>query len=587
VSDFGSVLAMGGILIAGFLYVWRRERSQAAVYWAASWVAIYTAGLFATQPYTHPLSNALAIVLGESFAALLLAGAIAFAGRPVPRWLGWLAAAGAAGRVAWYFAAPRSLAWVSVAIAELPLLVLAAAIVWRTARARGAALPERMLAPAIAAIAVLDLVDAVERSTGPSPNALVGAWLATTLAVALLQIISLVERSLARERLLMLELDQARKLETLGRLAGGVAHDFNNQLMAILGNAELLRERVASDPIAAESLHDLEDAARLCAELTEGLLAFARRSRAEPRAVDVAQMLRDVERWLFATLPEGVSVRVETEPGLRPALADPVQLNRALTNLAANARDALGERGHILLEASNAPNETRVGPESSDGWIELRVRDSGVGMDDATRERIFDPFFTTKSFGKGSGLGLAVVYGTVTAHGGSIEVESAPTAGTTFRLLWPAAQRAADPSATARLTAAHGSETVLLADDEPAVRAIARKALESSGYRVIEARDGREALEIFARQRGEIDAALIDLAMPGRDGSAVIDALRREAPELPAVLMSGHIAREDGLRLPPGVAVLPKPFGIAQLTRAVRVAIDEARTGGGGGGGPS
>jgi len=568
---------MGGILTAGFLYVWRRERSRAAVFWAASWVAIYSAGIFATQPYTHPLSTVLAIVLGETFAVLVLAGAIAFAGRPVRPWLVWVNVAGAGGRVAWHLLAPRYLAWIGVAVAELPLLVLAAAIVWRTARARGSSWPERMLGPAIGAIALLDVADAFQRSTGQNPNALVGAWLATTLALALLQIVSLVERSLARERLLMLELEQARKLETLGRLAGGVAHDFNNQLMAILGNAELLRERVAGDPIAAENLRDLEDAARLCADLTEGLLAFARRSRAEPRAVDAAQVLRDVERWLFATLPEGVSVRIETEPGLRPALADPVQLKRALTNLAANARDALGGSGTILLEASNAPDEARVAPEGGEGWIEIRVRDSGVGMDEATRERIFDPFFTTKSFGKGSGLGLAVVYGTVTAHGGSIEVESAPGAGTTFRLRWPAARRAVDSAAAARLTAARGSETVLLADDEPAVRAIARKALESSGYRVIEAEDGREAVALFGRHRGEIDAALIDLAMPGLDGRAVLEALRRQAPELPGVLMSGHIAREIGLSLPPGVTVLPKPFGIAQLTRAVRVAIDEAR----------
>lgn len=576
-SDFASVLALGGILAAGFLYVWRRERSRAAVLWAASWVAIYAAGLCATQPYPHPISAAFAILLGQIFAALLLAGALAFAGRPTPRWLIAAALGGAAFRIAWSLLAPRQFVWVAIVLVEVPLVVAAAAILLRTAQARSAPWPERLLAPALALVAVVDLADAFQRSATDHPNALVVPWLATMLLVSLVQLVSLIERSFARERRLLNELEQARKLETLGRLAGGVAHDFNNQLMAILCNAELLRTQVEGDRAATESLRDLEDAARLCAELTEGLLAFARRSHAEPRAVDVAQMLRDVERWLMATLPEGVSVLVSTEPGLRPALADPVQLKRALTNLAANARDALGGRGWIALEASRGAAGPERPPEGSDGWIEIRVRDSGVGMDDATRERIFDPFFTTKGFGKGSGLGLAVVYGTVSAHRGSIEVDSTPGAGTTFRLRWPAARGAADESAHADPIAARGSETVLVADDEPAVRAIARKALESGGFRVIEAADGHQALDLFLRHRNEIDAALVDLAMPGHDGRAVLEALRREAPGLPAVLMSGHVAREEAVALPPGIAVLPKPFGITQLTRALRVAIDEAR----------
>jgi len=581
VSDFGFVLALGGVLAAGFVYVWRRERSRAAVLWAASWIALYSAGLLVTQPGRTDASLVLSILLGQTFAVLLLAGALAFSGRLVPRWLLPLGVAGAAARLAAFLWFPPTARFAVIVGIEAPLIVAAAVLVARAARRRSGTFPERLLGPAIGAVALVDVVDAFARTSSDHPNVLVVPWLATMLAVALLQLISLVERSLGRERRLMAELEQARKLETLGRLAGGVAHDFNNQLMAILGNAELLRDHVQSDAVAAESLRDLEDAARICAELTEELLAFARRSRTEPRAVDVAQVLRDVERWLHATLPDGVAVCVGVEADLRPVLADPIQLKRALTNLAANARDALDGHGVISLEASSLPAvDLDSAPPGADGFVEIRVRDTGTGMDDATRERIFDPFFTTKPFGKGSGLGLAVVYGTVTGHGGAIEVESAPGAGTTFRMRWPAAARTAPSAVQAPLAAASGSETVLLAEDEPAVRAIARKALESAGFVVIEATDGHDALELFERHRREIDVALVDLAMPGRDGRSVVEAMRREAPDLPMLLMSGHIAREAGLDLPPGVVVLPKPFGIAQLTRAVRRAIDEARPGG-------
>lgn len=574
-STFVFVLSMGGVLAVTFVYMWRRERSLAAVCWAGSWASLYAAGLVITGAPGEPFAAIAASNLGLLFSVLLFVGALAFAGRRIPRWVLPVSVAVIAGDVVTHLVIPSAATLFKVVAFELPALIAAAAIIHRSVKSRSASLPERALAPTFLVIAVVDVLDAVSRVDAHFSNDWVPLWLSAMLAVAMIQLTALFERSLARERRLLEQLEQARKLETVGRLAGGVAHDFNNQLVAILGNAELLRDRLGNDDESVQGLHDLEAAARHCAGLTEGLLAFARRSHTTPRAIDLETLLADLGRRLRPLLPESVRLSTHCDPGLPPVLADPVQIERVLTNLVMNARDAIRGAGEIRVEARTSAQIGSGLPEEARGFVELQVCDDGAGIDPATREQMFDPFFTTKPHGQGTGLGLAVVYGIVTAHGGSIAVESLPTDGTTFRLLWPASRDPVTVSPRSEpVEAVRGRETILLADDEPAVRAIARRALESRGFTVIEAEDGAAALALFREHRSRIQGAVLDLSMPGIDGAATLRGLRSLVPDLPVVLMSGDLARQSDDLPPADVPLLAKPFGVDALVQVVREALD-------------
>ncbi len=577
-SSFVFVLSMGGVLAVTFVYMWRRERSLAAVCWAGSWSALYGAGLVITGAAGHPLAVIASSNLGLIFSVLLFAGAVAFSGRAVPRWLLPVGLGALLVDVAAHLWIPRFATTIKVFLFEVPALIAATVLLVRAARARGASLPERLLGPAFAVITVVDVLDAVSRVEAQFSQEWVPLWLTAMLSIAMMQLTALFERSLSRERRLLEQLEQARKLETVGRLAGGVAHDFNNQLVAILGNAELLRDRLGDDAECAQGLRDLEAAARHCAGLTEGLLAFARRSHSMPRALDLETLISDLGRRLRPLLPESVRLETRCAPNLPPVLADAVQIERVLTNLVMNARDAIRGSGEIRLEARASDHVDPVLDGEGRGFVEIEVRDDGTGIDPATREQMFDPFFTTKPHGQGTGLGLAVVYGIVTAHGGSIAVESAPSDGTTFRLLWPTSRDPVTaPPRAEPVAAVRGRETILLADDEPAVRAIARRALESRGFTVIEAEDGAAALALFREHRARIHGAVLDLSMPGIDGAAALRGLRSLAPKLPVILMSGDLARPIDDSPPLDVPLLPKPFGVDELARAVRDALDRPR----------
>jgi two-component system cell cycle sensor histidine kinase/response regulator CckA len=381
----------------------------------------------------------------------------------------------------------------------------------------------------------------------------------------------LVSLDVTDEREVAERLQRAQRMETLGTLASGVAHDFNNQLTAILGNARVLESWLTPAPPARAALADLEAAAEHCAELTRGLLDLARQAPVAPQPVAVDKLLREVEALLRASLAPDVQLHVEVEPELR-AHADPAQLRRVLTNLALNARDAVGARGEIEMAVRAAPE--RSTPDAL--WLEMRVRDTGVGMDAHTLERVFDPFFTTKPAGQGTGLGLAIVYRIVESHGASIEVESEPGRGTLFRIFWPAALEASRSERAVAVAVANGQECVLLAEDEPAVRRLSRAALERRGYRVLEASDGEEAVALFAARRDEIDALVLDLAMPRRGGLEVLALARAHGAEIPAVLMSGHGGLDDDDALPARIVPLAKPFRPDELTNAVRRALDAA-----------
>jgi two-component system cell cycle sensor histidine kinase/response regulator CckA len=375
------------------------------------------------------------------------------------------------------------------------------------------------------------------------------------------------------QRELAARLQHARRMETLGTLAGGVAHDFNNQLTPILGNAEWLANALPDDENRQEAAQDLRGAAEHCAELTRDLLAVAQRTPTQPRPVDVRAIITDVVRLHGASLSSAVDLRVEVDGDMLALRADPTQLKRVVTNLFINARDAVGAEGRIEICARNAVPSS---PGDEQRWVALEVRDDGAGMDAETRDHIFDPFFTTKALGRGTGLGLSIVYGIVELHGASIEVESQPGQGTCFRLRWPADEAAVRPerTATSERSALEGSETILLVDDEEGVRRLARRGLELQGYRVIEAEDGVQGLFRYREHAGEIDLAVVDFSMPGRNGIQLIAALREQEPTLPAILVSGYIDR-DSLGGPRVEAeFLPKPFRPDQLAALVRETLD-------------
>jgi signal transduction histidine kinase len=387
-----------------------------------------------------------------------------------------------------------------------------------------------------------------------------------------------VSRDVSDERRLEAELRQSQKMETLGTLAGGVAHDFNNQLTTILGNARLLLEEAGVGSSQRPALLDLERAAEHCSELTRGLLTFARRTPVQPRPLDVEHLLHEVESMLRAGLASTIQLSVEAAPDLKPAFADPTELKQVVFNLAVNAQDALEGHGHLVLRAGNREVEARAAhevPEARPGrYVEITVQDDGPGIPAEVRQRIFDPFFTTKGVGKGTGLGLAIAYGVVRSHGGWLEVESEPGRGSTFRALIPTALELPRPAEPDTATfAPQGTETILVADDEQAVLRLVGGVLERLGYRVLLAEDGIAAVTRFREAAGEIALVILDVTMPRQGGAEALAAIQAMAPKVPAILVSGHFAPDSDL-VPEGVHHLAKPFRPNDLGRIVREVLD-------------
>jgi PAS domain S-box-containing protein len=379
------------------------------------------------------------------------------------------------------------------------------------------------------------------------------------------------ERAALRERLL-----EAEKLEAVGRLAGGVAHDFNNILAAVLGFAEAtLEETERGSSIHDAQLH-IRDAALRARDLVKQILTVGRRDRPEPRPVDAAAVVTAAMSLARAAIPATVEVRTSVDPGAGVVLADPTQLHQIVLNLLSNARDAVGARGllEVRLEAKEVTDDP---PDLAPGrWIRLRVKDDGVGMDDALRARIFEPYLTTKGRTGGHGLGLAVVHGIVTAARGAIRVESSPGRGSTFDVWLPVAEGAVVPVPPARPERAPGrGERILVVDDEPLVRSACSRLLRSLGYEVAEAPDGLAALELIRRDATGFDLVLTDQTMPRLSGADLARALLAELPGARIVLCSGYAdavdearARAIGLR-----GLLAKPIERDALAEAVRAAL--------------
>jgi two-component system cell cycle sensor histidine kinase/response regulator CckA len=396
-------------------------------------------------------------------------------------------------------------------------------------------------------------------------------------------------RDVTEERRIEEQFRQAQKLESIGRLAGGVAHDFNNLLTVILSCSEGIREAQAEGrPIDPEDVQQIREAGERARDFTGQLLAFARKQVISPVPLDLNDVLRNGERLLRRVLGEDIALEIHAQAGLWLVLCDPGQMEQLLLNLAANARDAMPHGGTLVIETRNArvdPGAADANPDTNPGatsgqWVNLVVRDSGSGMTTDVQERIFEPFFTTKELGKGTGLGLATVHGIVTQNGGRVLVESQPGLGTTFEVRFPRtlvdARSNAAPSPVPVPAPARGSETILVIEDDPRVRAVTVRALRAAGHRVLVAGNGAEALGIAEGNPGGLHLVVTDVVMPGMSGRAVVDALRSRRPGLPALFVSGYpqevIARRGVLDT--GIEFLAKPFTPSSLVARVRAILD-------------
>jgi PAS domain S-box-containing protein len=384
----------------------------------------------------------------------------------------------------------------------------------------------------------------------------------------------LVFRDSSERRRMEERLRQAEKMEAIGQLAGGVAHDFNNLLTAIVSCTQLVRCELPEDHPSQADLREIEMASARATALTRQLLAFSRRQRLAPRVVELRAIVRAMESMLSRLLPEPVSLRVDAPvPGT--VIADPAQLEMAVLNLAVNARDAMPAGGRIEISVS----ELDVGDDEDlpEGPLAvLSVRDDGVGMDAGTRERVFEPFFTTKPAGKGTGLGLSTVYGIVSQSGGAIRVRSAPGHGSEFRIYLPREVPAqAERVEPAAAPAPPGEETILLVEDDAAIREIARRTLARAGYRVLDAGTPTDALRLA--HGADVHLLVSDVILPGRDGWQLSRDLVARHPRLRCLFMSGYAARPGGEPLlPEGVPFVAKPFTPEELLRAVRASLDAA-----------
>ena len=388
-------------------------------------------------------------------------------------------------------------------------------------------------------------------------------------------------RSEARRALLEERLRQAQKLESLGTLAGGVAHDFNNLLMAISGHAELLLGRPQLESAVKSSVDVILKAARRGSDLTRQLLGCARSEKPATRVIDLHASIAEVHQLLARTLNKNIQVELELAPGACLIRGDAGQLQQVLLNLAVNARDAMPHGGRLTIRTGERwlrPEVAHLYPELPSGrYQEVLVADTGVGMSAELQARIFEPFFTTKEPGRGTGMGLAMVYGIVRSAGGIVRVRSEPGQGAEFSLLFPAVGAASEPEPIEPASEPiSGSGTVLVVDDEALVRSTAAAMVEELGYRVLTAEGGSEAVQRVAEAQPPIDLVLLDLIMPGMDGRATFTELRKLDPDLPIVLSSGwgydNIQQEfpaAGLS-----GLVRKPFQLAELSRVLKSALE-------------
>jgi CheY-like chemotaxis protein len=368
-------------------------------------------------------------------------------------------------------------------------------------------------------------------------------------------------------------------MEAVGRLAGGIAHDFNNLLTAILGYGDLMMPKL-HDPTLRGKMQEIRKAAERASALTRQLLAFSRKQVLVPEVVPVASLIGEMSKMLRRLIGEDIELVTPMLPAAAAVRADPGQLEQVLMNLAVNSRDAMPRGGKLTIEVAVVePDDAfcKDHPDVAPGpQVVISVTDTGVGMDAEVRKHIFEPFFTTKELGRGTGLGLATVYGIVKQSGGHIEVDTAPARGTTFRIFLPAVEAPRPAPALSLDAVVGGSETVLLVEDEAALRSLAQEILREQGYKVLAAGSGAEALELAHSHKAPIHLLVTDVVMPGMDGRELADRLVPVHAETRCLFMSGYtddaVVRR-GVR-EEGVPFLQKPFTIDALALKVREVLD-------------
>jgi two-component system cell cycle sensor histidine kinase/response regulator CckA len=367
---------------------------------------------------------------------------------------------------------------------------------------------------------------------------------------------------------------QAHKMEAFGQLAGGVAHDFNNLLTVILGESEYMASTVQDASLSpseiSESLHEIHEAGQRAAGLTRQLLAFSRKTVLEPKFVDVNQIVRDTEKMLKRLIGEDILVSTVLAHHLEHVHVDPTQLSQVLMNLAVNSRDAMPAGGRFQILTEHVTLTSQRGDLPPGDYVKLVVRDNGIGMPPEVASRVFQPFFTTKAVGKGTGLGLAVVHGIVTQSGGAIEVSSEEGEGTTFEILLPVTR--APALRTEKGLASHGTETVLVVEDDEAIRRLAVRILSNKGFKVLTAEDGRAALALLGSTAETIDVVVTDVVMPNMDGRELGECIRTRFPNAKLLYVSGYT---DDMLVRRGlmseeVEFLPKPYTPISLTQALQ-----------------
>jgi PAS domain S-box-containing protein len=389
-----------------------------------------------------------------------------------------------------------------------------------------------------------------------------------------------VKAEVEREKL-EAQLLHAQKMEAIGTLTGGIAHEFNNIMTAIIGYGEFVQEGIADDSPLRPYTNSLLASAMRATQLTQSLLAYSRKQIMNPRPLNLGETVQNVGRLLSKLIGENRELRLRLGDEQAGIMADPGQIEQVLINLATNARDAMPGGGTLTIATSRSLLGTEYmmshGYASPGMYAEISMTDTGVGMDERTRERIFEPFFTTKELGKGTGLGLAMVYGIIKQHDGYIDVDSEPGKGTTFRIYLPLTEAEGGERKSAEaLPMRQGSETVLVAEDDVAVRNLTREVLERAGYRVIVAADGEEAVRKFLENREAVALLVFDMVMPKKSGEDAYREIRKVRADMKVMFMSGYspdLLQRDGI-IEQGMNFFPKPISPGDLARRVREILD-------------
>jgi nitrogen-specific signal transduction histidine kinase len=386
-----------------------------------------------------------------------------------------------------------------------------------------------------------------------------------------------------KERQILNHLFQSQKMESIGRLAGGVAHDFNNILTAILSYTELTLMKLSEDHPVRSHLVSIREASEKASALAHQLLAFSRRQVLEMKVVDLNKVIEGMAVMLSRMIGEDILLEMKTEATISTIRADSGQIERVLMNLAVNARDAMTSGGRLLIRTQDVDlDDTLLRTQETvtfGKYVMLSVTDTGAGMTAEVRDRIFEPFFTTKELGRGTGLGLATVYGTVKQHSGNIFVDSEPGKGTTFKVYFPIAvdrgqEEDKDHDLSGPLPA--GTEVILVVEDDPSVRELVHEVLTPLGYKVLASAGGDDALRTSDFYNGPVDLLLTDVVMPGMNGKQLAEVLRIKRPGIKVLFMSGyaHDALSTQGMLEPGIAMIHKPFRTVALAHQVRQVLD-------------